>query len=656
MLNQGIGMNYLYGDSTTSTLKSNFLEFLRDALDFSVFALQADAKMKQGWAKIRVLSDESDAETVRLERFITSVTHTVQTGEKGATDSPTAQCADRLSSLIANAHQASIDGIRQSLSDAVARIEADEAATRESCLKALGDLLAPHEPPDASTILRLALLDSGRYEANLEAKAAPALAWTLEVGIPDDDAWSSPMRVERLVPHLEIRAPQLTGWISKEVKVRPLRIERHVVTQLADDQTIVQLELRTEPGSGVGFDFEVNLDKGSVEKAKRIGPADDQSAGPFDLQVEDVPLVVELATKLRASLAGLERLPNITATFDGSDFRALPTFGDFVERLVAMMAPICREISQRSLTPNELVLRRLLSNDRREEIFVAKATLREKLAVLPLDSRALFAPLGLDAVEKAKSPAGSSERPPMRSELAPSAPPPPVPKAAPKSIPAAGPEPQSAPPPGSATPTSPGARTLKPPTAVPPPRNPPASTPPASRPTLDTPPVDLVEEVEMSSDALEVAPESNRLVTKDPQPRNEALGATLKKIMTLSKNGRVGEAYQEYESLFSSAAFTDYEPDDQRQALRLMVLAKSHPSNEEAVTAAHKAALPRIKALVDDASEPDPADHELLGVTYVHLGDEKSAASAFQAGLDVERAKNPQSELVATLLRRVSQL
>jgi hypothetical protein len=35
-------MEFLYGDSTPSPLASNFLEFLRDAIDFGVFALHID--------------------------------------------------------------------------------------------------------------------------------------------------------------------------------------------------------------------------------------------------------------------------------------------------------------------------------------------------------------------------------------------------------------------------------------------------------------------------------------------------------------------------------------------------------------------------------------------------------------------------------------
>jgi hypothetical protein len=40
----------------------------------------------------------------------------------------------------------------------------------------------------------------------------------------------------------------------------------------------------------------------------------------------------------------------------------------------------------------------------------------------------------------------------------------------------------------------------------------------------------------------------------------------------------------------------------------------------------------------------------------LNLGESSAAASAFQTALEIERSKNPQSDLIATLMRRVSQL
>ena len=660
-------MNYLYGDSTPSQLKSNFLEVLRDALDFCVFVLQSDATIKQGKADIRALSEEADAESARLDRFIKGVSLAVDHGEKGQPDSPTARCGQRIYSLIADQYRSSLEGIRQTLSDGIARIDADESSTRESCLAALGALLAPHDPPNADSIVHV-VLDGGRYSATIEGKAEPALEWSLTGAIPDGNVFASTLRVDRIAPHLEIRAPQLTGWITKEVKIRPQKLERHLVTKVVDDQTTLAFELRLETALESVFDFEVAIEDKTV-KATRVAPAEDQSAGVFELHPDDVGPIVELATKLKVGVDGIEREETINATVDGTDFRALPGFVEFVERLVATMAPIVREISARSLTPTELVLRRKLGDDRREEIFVTKATLREKLIELPDDVRWIFAPLGLDVGgekpvgETTAVRLGKTGLPSLRSELPPStgSKPPTIPP------PAAPPKAPSARPPATYPPamTSAAARSLRRPP-------PPTTSAVASNVKRNSSPQLEVGEAEIELAADDVVPDSERRASKPttpPEPpsdpgssptspggekRNEALVAALKKIMTLSKNGRAIEAYQEYASLFSSAAFAEYRIEDQRQALKLLVLAKTHPPDTAAVETAHRAALRRLEALVNQAHEP--ADQEMLGVAHLVLGDEKAATAAFQAGLATERARNPQSDLIATLMRRVSSI
>src|SRR5262245_25060889 len=63
-------MNFLYGDSSTSRLTSNFLEFLRDAIDFAVFVLESDERIAQGKKAVQALMKETEAEMDRLEAFI----------------------------------------------------------------------------------------------------------------------------------------------------------------------------------------------------------------------------------------------------------------------------------------------------------------------------------------------------------------------------------------------------------------------------------------------------------------------------------------------------------------------------------------------------------------------------------------------------------
>ena len=134
---------------------------------------------------------------------------------------------------------------------------------------------------------------------------------------------------------------------------------------------------------------------------------------------------------------------------------------------------------------------------------------------------------------------------------------------------------------------------------------------------------------------------------------NEVLVSTVKKIVSLARDGKLDEAYGAYEQLFSGSEFSSYEPADQRQALRIMILAKTPPKPPTpAMLRAHKAAEAPLGALV--AAHGEPSDHELLGICQLIGGDSESASTTFRAGLTLERAKNPGSDLCGNLMKRVS--
>lgn len=615
-------MNYLYGDSTPSRLTSNFLEFLRDAIDFAVLVLEADERIKAGKARIKKLNDDSKAEASRLDAFVKNVTKAIAETDKGPPTSATAQCAGRIIAMAAEAQRATNTSLQAKLQADSEEVAAEESEARKRCYEALATLLAPHDPPDTAVVTHLTLLANGTYSAMMTGRAAFGLDWDCNLAVPDGSPWRALVRVERFLAQLEIHAPQLTGWISKEVKVKAQRLERYVVSELVDDKQTVQLKLRVEPGQDAGFDFAVNLET-HLCHAERTGPATEKGLGPFDVPPEEVKLLVELATKLRASLADLERAELTSAKAFDHDFNEQVTYVPFVQKLIGTLAPVVQEIAEHSLAPTELVLRRLLGNDRREEIFVTKATLREKYAGLGEPMRELFAPLRLEdghARSRAPAPPKPEER---RAELSPSRPPPPPSKPPP-------PAPSKPPVPASSLP-------------LPPPSNPSKPKPPDApvRPHLATAP------------GLAPPIDGQELPPPALPPQNEALTATLKKIVTLAKNGRTDEAYVEFGELFENASFGAYRSDEQRRALRLMINAP--PGNKGPIAMqAHRAALRWMRSLAE--AEQDPADYLMLGLTHLILDEPPAAKDAFTTGLARERERNAGSELAEALAERVRSL
>ena len=135
----------------------------------------------------------------------------------------------------------------------------------------------------------------------------------------------------------------------------------------------------------------------------------------------------------------------------------------------------------------------------------------------------------------------------------------------------------------------------------------------------------------------------------------DELVQSVKNIVKLWRDGKLADAYAGYRNLFSAPDFGEHRPEDQRSALRLMVLAKGAPDPERPtpeMVEAHQIAVGHLTDLVSKFS--DPADHEMLGVCHLVLGNPESASAILRAGLAIERSRNPQSDLCGSLMKRIS--
>src|SRR5207248_198594 len=118
---------------------------------------------------------------------------------------------------------------------------------------------------------------------------------------------------------------------------------------------------------------------------------------PIEIKSTEFAKFLALWDTLSAGTADLARARRalLQATLDGKPMKDHDKPSLLLERIVATMAPIVQEVARRSPSPNELVLKRLVGDDRREEIFLSKDELRKKLDVLPPALLRAMEPLGL---------------------------------------------------------------------------------------------------------------------------------------------------------------------------------------------------------------------------------------------------------------------
>jgi hypothetical protein len=386
-------MSYLYGDSTPSRLESNFIQFLSDALDVSVHLLLSGERMRACSARISGLKDGAEREVRLLEALGASVAHVVQGAPKGDDASRTAVCAATIALHATEIVRKQVGEVQTALTASVAAVESEDALERTGCLKALETLLRTHDPPDATTTFYL-VHQSGKYVCKRSTRTPYGLDWVLDIEIAGPHPFSQVARIDKFFPQLEVSAPEIGGWLRKEVRNRTQRLEKLYITEMTLTPLGAVLRLRSSLDEGAtGFDIEFD-DDGSHVRLSRAGEQGDA----IEPSEEDAAKLIALHAKLRGLALAI---PHAQGTLEDAklDERSVAELRDpaiVVDRLVAAMTPIVSEIAQRSLSPTELVLKRLLGDNRREEIFISKAMLSEKLAALPEPLRANFKPLGLN--------------------------------------------------------------------------------------------------------------------------------------------------------------------------------------------------------------------------------------------------------------------
>jgi hypothetical protein len=137
-----------------------------------------------------------------------------------------------------------------------------------------------------------------------------------------------------------------------------------------------------------------------------------------------------------------------------------------------------------------------------------------------------------------------------------------------------------------------------------------------------------------------------------PSMTKEELVQKVKGVMALWKDSKFDDAYKAFGALFAEAGFSKNRPEDQRQALKLMIHARNAPKPTPASVDAHKAAVAPLTELV--SSHNEPADYEMLGMCHELIGNAESASNMYRAGLNIERERSPSSDLCGALMRRIS--
>ncbi len=389
---------FLYGDATPSPLKSDFIAFLRDAVDYAVEVLRADARTTAAARDVERLAEQTEREIAAAEELATDVARALDGPSLRTPATLASRCAARLQREARDLVRSEADAARTSVAAERAHVAQTASKESEICTKAFEALVLAHALPDALGVTVINLVAGSSYEAILECHAPYGLEWTTELDIPASHALARVLRIDRLVARLDVEAPEEGGWLNKEVRNRPQRLDRLYLAALSVHPSETAVRLRSgQDGTGAGFDIVLQSEPSRVQLvriAEGGAAADDAIHNVVGDDAAKLEALRDSLVAMVGELAGHKKSLR-KASLGGTPLSNLASPRVLVDQILASIAPTVHEIARRSLAPGELVIKRLVGDSRREEVFVSKKELRQKVEPLPTELRAAFDPLEL---------------------------------------------------------------------------------------------------------------------------------------------------------------------------------------------------------------------------------------------------------------------
>lgn len=385
-------MRYLYGDSTESDLEFDYLAFLREVIDCAVVMVECEVTLGVTVEDRRARELETASVVAAVEDLGKRATQVVG---PVAGDQPTTavgRCAAAIAAAIRDAVEREAVQARTTLAAECDEMDRQDQRQRGRARSVLEKLLRTHDLPGADKSLEVAWAAAG-VKATMRQRTGFGVEAVLSLEIPAGSVLGIDLRVEKIAEGVELHAHETAGWLKKSDKVVPQKLARYQVAgvTVAGDATTVRLRVAPEP-SAAGF----------TVTWRRTGElsVEPTGGGPGREVVIDErnrPALRLLVERLEAAVRALgdNRTGLVSVDIDGVPITQHEHPRVLAERMIAAVAPTVLRIAQRSRSPGELVLRRMIGDNRREEIFVSTADLSKRLDGLPLHAREVFGPLQL---------------------------------------------------------------------------------------------------------------------------------------------------------------------------------------------------------------------------------------------------------------------
>lgn len=390
-------MSHVFGDSTPFPYDVDYIDLSRHAVDCAVQLMSAQHAIATSLERAETLGQDRRVEVDRINAMAQAIETALEPYVK-ASSSVADRLGQRMLECVKGTASAELATLEHQAAEEASHIRNIVTRSGESAQRSLEGFLLRHDLPGTELSLSWSSAGEQSYAATVTVKTPFGIQAVFSLAIPPDHLWSRSRRVVDLSPGLEVHFPQQSGWLSKRVEMAPLKLDRLFLSMVKLDATTAEFRLRKSPNSGSGYRVLMTLDE---ERGVVIQPLSDDGVpdadAPLHLDGEDSTQMLAFCARVVSSTSDLATLRRsmVSVDYEGEPLNDSKWPEAVAERLIQQLAPVVNEIALRSGAPGELVLRRDVGGGRREEVYVTKAELYEKVLVLPPTRRATFEQLGL---------------------------------------------------------------------------------------------------------------------------------------------------------------------------------------------------------------------------------------------------------------------
>ncbi len=396
---------FVYGDSTPFPHDWNCIETIKEAVVSAVGLLTVQHALERGRAREKEIERRLAVDRARLLAVAESVERTLFIETKGAAPVVT-RTAQRIVLAAKQFAEGEIQVIEGEAQSELTRLRDAMFEARIQGTRALEKLLAKHDLPGTRLGFRLVAKETG-YTAEALVSTTFGVNAVFELAIPATDAWSRRRRVAEVSSDTFVHVPKEAGWFSKRLEMTRLPLDKLYVLAASGDGDHGMMILGRGQRAGAGYELEIDAscDPPRIVLAELDEQGNELSPQPIELGGEDRGRILQLWRHLRESLADVltRRSALVTTTFDNRPFENEEPHA-VAKRMVDAMAPTVLEIARRSGASGELVLRRNVRTGRRDEVYVTKAELSERVMTLAPNLRKVFDVLELDGPRSPRAP------------------------------------------------------------------------------------------------------------------------------------------------------------------------------------------------------------------------------------------------------------